>query len=266
MSARRSSAASPSISSAWWRSIPVARARAGSPRARSARTPPGPFVVDAQLRGALGGCAPPACVHWPSRNLRRVPRVGVHQDELADVVQQTETSSSSRSSYLASFASRSAARSSRPRAGGSALAQHPSRGGRRRSRRCWRARQSASTPAGVSTSTALGTLRSSYCLRRVGPVRDAQHRDHGDVGLDGGDHVACGGVLLPDEPERAVARLGESRTLERLERGGEATSMPLVLPSAGGGGMRRGPWDRASVLGSKVFLGWVRFRLRPCVP
>ena len=84
MSARRTKAASPSASSAWWRSMAEATARGQVPAAGEHAADEG--VVDAELAALvvqplLG--RPRRAVH-----LLRVARVGVHEDELADVVQQ----------------------------------------------------------------------------------------------------------------------------------------------------------------------------------
>ena len=84
MSARRTNAASPSASGLWWRSIGVA-IEAGRPQRRIEHAAD-ERVVDAELAAllvdALLGRARAAV------DLRGVAGVGVHQHELADVVQQ----------------------------------------------------------------------------------------------------------------------------------------------------------------------------------
>ena len=84
MSARRTIAASPSASSEWWRSIAAASAVGQAPAAGEHAADEG--VVDAELAAlavdALLGRARVAV------DLVRVARVGVDEDELADVVEQ----------------------------------------------------------------------------------------------------------------------------------------------------------------------------------
>ena len=84
MSARRTKAASPWASSAWWRSIAEAIAARQVPAAGEHAADQ--RVVDAELAAlvvqALLGRARGAV------DLLRVARVGVHEHELADVVQQ----------------------------------------------------------------------------------------------------------------------------------------------------------------------------------
>ena len=68
-------------------------------------------------------------------------------------------------------------------------------------------------------------------LRRGAAVGDPQHGDHqGDVGLDGGDHLADRGALLAHHAQHPVAGLGErGECLECLKRGGQPASVALVL-------------------------------------
>jgi hypothetical protein len=75
-------------------------------------------------------------------------------------------------------------------------------------------------------------------LRGGGAIRDPQHGDdERDVRLDRGDHVAGGAVLLADEPQDAVARLGErGERLERLEGGRQAAAVSLIAGADGGTG------------------------------
>jgi hypothetical protein len=70
--------------------------------------------------------------------------------------------------------------------------------------------------------------------RRVEPVGDPHDRDHErDVGLDRPHHVADRRALLGDQSEQAVARLGERREdLQRLERGRQALAVTLVSGAA----------------------------------
>ena len=54
------------------------------------------------------------------------------------------------------------------------------------------------------------------------------------VGLDGGDDLGGRDALLRDEAQQAVAGLGKSREgLERLERGGQAATVALVVAALG---------------------------------
>ena len=75
-----------------------------------------------------------------------------------------------------------------------------------------------------------GTLR--ILPRAVGAlVREAHDRDHErHVGLDRGDHVADRGLVLADQAQHALARLGErGERLERLERSRQPTAVALVV-------------------------------------
>ena len=98
------------------------------------------------------------------------------------------------------------------------------------------------------------------------PVGEPQHGDHErDVGLDGLDDLAGGGPLLGDQREHAVARLGERREeLERLEGGGQALAVALVargtdervrLAAAGGRGTAGGRGGGGQWTGSWLFIG-----------
>ena len=67
------------------------------------------------------------------------------------------------------------------------------------------------------------------------PVGDAQDGDHErDVALDRGDHLADVRALLADDAQHAVAGLGErGEVLERLEGGGQAPAVALVVATRG---------------------------------
>ena len=70
-------------------------------------------------------------------------------------------------------------------------------------------------------------LAAARGVEAVGEPHDGD--DERDVGLDGAHDVARGGLLLGDEREQAVARLGQRREdLERLEGGGETLAVTLV--------------------------------------
>ena len=67
-------------------------------------------------------------------------------------------------------------------------------------------------------------------LRGIQPVGQAHHGDdQRDVGLDGAHHVARGGAILGDESQQAIARLGQCREdLEGLEGSGQTLAMTLI--------------------------------------
>ena len=94
---------------------------------------------------------------------------------------------------------------------------------------------SACTVCGLSSSTAPTTV-STWPRRALGAVGEAQHGDdQRDVGLDGGDDVGGGDVLLGDHREQPVARLGErGEGLERLEGQRQAAAVTLVLVALAG--------------------------------
>ncbi len=80
-------------------------------------------------------------------------------------------------------------------------------------------------------------------LDLVGEAQDGDHER--DVGLDGGDDLAGRDALGGHEAQQAVARLGErGEGLERLERGRQATAMALVVAALGACGLRwlSGEW------------------------
>src|SRR3954467_14596403 len=101
MSARRMSAASPSISSAWWRSIAVAsrggrpQRRASTPPTNAWSTPSSPRPPGIRPPGGLVAAELPALAVYPllgglglAVHLAGVAGVGVRQDQLAHVVKQ----------------------------------------------------------------------------------------------------------------------------------------------------------------------------------
>ena len=102
-------------------------------------------------------------------------------------------------------------------------------------------------------------------LRRA--VGDPQHGDHErDVRLDRLDDLAHRGAVLADDPQDAVARLGQSReSLERLERGREPAPVAFVMARRGrilAGGLLDG--GRRLPQSPRVSAG-VDERLRPFV-
>ena len=81
----------------------------------------------------------------------------------------------------------------------------------------------------------LGDAGDLALLALRGAVGDAQHGDHErDVRLDRLHHLADRRAVLADDPQNAVARLGESREcLERLEGRGEPAPVTFVVARRG---------------------------------
>jgi hypothetical protein len=73
--------------------------------------------------------------------------------------------------------------------------------------------------------------------RRVEAVGEAHDGDHQrDVGLDGAHHVARRGAVLGDQGEQPVPRLGQRRKdLQRFKSGRQALAVPLVAGPADDG-------------------------------
>ena len=224
-------------------------------------------VVDAELAAlavdALLGRAGVAV------DLAGIAGVGVHEDELADVVQQRgdHQAVAVLVAGLGGEAVGGALRGDAVQA--EALGRGvPARTSARRSRRCAARAASAWTASGESSSTASTTDSTRPRVRALDLVGEAQDGDdERDVGLDGGDDVAGRDALGRDQAQQAVARLGERRErLERLEGGRQAAAVALVVAALGAGGLggggsngldvggRRGHSDRvrafACVLGS----------------
>ena len=67
----------------------------------------------------------------------------------------------------------------------------------------------------------------------VGHAQDGD--DEGDVRLDGGDDVGRGDAVGADQPQEAVARLGKGgERLERLERSSQAAAVALIVMALDG--------------------------------
>ena len=224
-------AASPSASGLWWRSIGVGDRRRQAPAADQHAADE--RVVDAELAAllvdALLGRAR-AAVH-----LRGVAGVGVQQHELADVVQQARDGQAVAVLVADLGGERSAAcwvarACRRKRSGAASQTLARSKKSKVRTRLA-----SACTVCGLSSSTAPTTV-STLPAPSLGAVGEAQHGDdQRDVGLDGGDDVGGGDVVLGDDREQAVARLGERREgLERFEGHRQATAVALVLVALAG--------------------------------
>ena len=92
-------------------------------------------------------------------------------------------------------------------------------------------------------------LAAGLALDLVGEAQDGD--DERDVALDRGDDLTGRDALGGDEAQEAVARLGERRErLERLEGGGQAPSMALVVAALDAGGIGVRASDRSDVGGS----------------
>ena len=227
MSASRTSAASPSASSPWWRSIveaidsrqaPAAREHAADERVVDAQL--APLAVDPLLRRLR------VAVH-----LARVAGVGVREHELADVVQQrgdhqavallvAELGGEPVGGALRGDAVQAEALG---RALPDAGALEEVERARAARERLDGGRREHADGAHDAVDPAAGAA--------VDAVGEPQRRDRErDVGLDGGHDVGRRRALLREQPQHAVARLGQHRErLERLERGRQATAVALVV-------------------------------------
>ena len=229
MSARRTNAASPETSSAWWRSMTL-RDRLGQAPA-AGEDAADQRVVDAELAAlavdALLGRA------RRSVDLLRVARVGVHQDELADVVQQR----GDHHAVALLVVDLDGEAVGGALGGDGVQAEALGRG----------------VPHGRALEEVEGAGAGGQGLDRLGReqldrlddrldaaaglaldlVGEAQDGDHErDVGLDGRDDLAGRDALLLDDPQQAVARLGQGREcLQRLERRGQTPAVALVVLS-----------------------------------
>jgi hypothetical protein len=194
-------------------------------------------VVDAELAALavdalLGGTG--VAVH-----LAGIARVGVHEDELADVVQQR-----GHHEAVAVLVAGLDGEAIGGALGGDAVeAKALGRG----------------VPHGRALEEVEGAGAGGEALDRLGreqldglddrldpPARAAldlvgqpEDRDHqGDVGLDGGDDVAGRDPVGRDEAQEAIARLGQGReVLERLEGSRQTTAMALVVAALCAGGL-----------------------------
>ena len=190
-------------------------------------------VVDAQLEALLveallGGAG-------RAVDLRRVAGVGVGQDELADVVQQR-----GHEELVAVLVLHLARETVGGGLGGDGVEaealRHQVPAGRA-------LEEVEGGGAGGERLDALGREDldrlgnagdlALLALRRA--VGDPEHGDHErDVGLDRLHDLADRGAILANDPQNAVARLGQSRErLERLEGSGEPAAVTFVVPSRG---------------------------------
>ena len=229
MSARRTSAASPSISSEWWRSIEVA-IDFGSPQRRASTPPTTAWSTPSSRRSRLMRSSGVRASRWTDV---RIAGVGVHQHELADVVQQRGDDQAVAIGIADLAGEQFGGRAGREGVQAEAVGRRvPDRAALEE----------------VERAHALGELL--HCLGREDPhgvddvldprdaarrhvVGDAHHRDdERDVGLDGLDDLGERHAVAADEGEQPVARLGERReALERLERRGQTAAVALTRPS-----------------------------------
>jgi hypothetical protein len=206
------------------REVPPARQHAADQRVVDAEL--AALVVQALLGGAGG-----------SVDLLRVARVGVHEDELADVVQQCgdEQAVAMRVAGGRGEAVRGALDGDGVQAealgsgvpGLAALEELEGLGVGREALDGLRREHLDGADDRLDLAAARG-------VQAVGEAHDGD--DEGDVGLDGTHHVTRGGAILGDERQEAVARLGERREdLEGLERRGQALAMSFVTRPADDG-------------------------------
>ena len=233
-------------------------------------------VVDAQLAALV--VEPLLGRARGAVDLARVARVGMHEDELADVVQEggdeqpvamRVTGSGGEPVGRALDRDRVEAETLGRRVPGLAALEELER-------------------LGVGGESLDGLGREDLdggddrldlaALRRVEPVGEPHDGDdQRDVGLDGAHDLARGGPLLGDDGEQAVARLGQRREdLERLESGGQALAVTLVAGAADdrvrltgrrglGGSARGGCGGRHEAIfgGQRLGIGGCRARHGP---
>ena len=224
-------------------------------------------VIDAQLAPLLVD----AVLGRPraAMDLRGIAGVGVQQHQLADVVQQARGGQAV--AVLEAdlggdpvgrvLRGESACRRKRSGAASHTLERSKKSNVRRRV-------ASACTVCGVSSSTAATTV-STRPRPPLDLVGQAQHGDEQrDVGLDRGDHVGGRHVVLGDDRQQPVARLGQGgKRLERFEGHRQAAAVTLVLVALTGGGSRSRRGRAACLLGGACLPGGTGlpgFRLRLC--
>ena len=251
MSARRTNAASPSASSAWWRSIDR-RDGFGRPQ-RRARTPPtSAWSTPSSRRSWWMRSSGVRASPW---TCARVARVGVHEHELADVVQQRGDHQAV-AVLVADLGGEAVggALGGDARAGGSARARRPRRARARRSRRC--AARLARRLDGLGREHLDGARRPISTRPRRRPstwlARRSTAIDERDVGLDGGDHVAGRDALLGDQRAAggcATRRAPGTPRAPRTRRSGAGRGPRCGAAGRrrprGAGVMRSGQWQLA---------------------
>ncbi len=227
MSASRTSAASPSTSSAWWRSITLAMDLRQAPPAGEHAADQ--RVVDAEL--AALGLDPLLGGARLGVDLTRVAGIRVDEDELADVVQQRGDHQPV-AGLVAELASEPVGGALRgdgvqAEALGDAL---PHRGALEEVERPRLAGDRVDV-AGRQHLDALDRALDAALRLAVDAVGEAQHGDReGHVGLDGGDDVGGRRLAVLEQAQDPIARLGEHREgFQRLEGGGQPAAVALVV-------------------------------------
>ena len=175
-------------------------------------------------------------------DLRGIARVGVHEHELADVVQQrgdhdpvavvvTDLGGQAVGGALGGDAVQAEALGSRV-PGRGALEEVEGPGARGERLDGLGREQLDGRDDGLHLAAALA----------LDLVAEAQHGDdERDVALDGRDHVARGDALLLDDAQQPVARLGERREcFKRFEGGGQPAAVALVVVAGGAARILRG--------------------------
>ena len=207
-------------------------------------------VVDAELAAlavdALLGRAGVA-VH-----LARIPRISVHQDELADVVQQRRDHEA-----VAVLVAGLDGQAIGGALGGDAMQTEALGRGVPHGRALEEVEGAG--PCGEPLDglgreqlDGLDDRLDATAGAALDLVGEAQDRDdEGDVGLDGGDDVAGRDPVGRDETQQTVARLGQGReVLQRLEGSGQTTAMALVVTTLSAGGLGGG-WSNGLDVGGR---------------
>jgi hypothetical protein len=175
-------------------------------------------------------------------DLGRVAGVGVHEHELADVVQQRgdHEAVAVLVAGLAGEAVGGALRGDAVQAealgrgvpDGRALEEVKGAGAAGERLHGFRREQLDGLDDGLDAAAAA-------LVELVGHPQDGD--DEGDVGLDGGDDVGRRDAVGADETQQAVARLGQGgECLERLERSGQAAAVAFIVMALDGRAARLG--------------------------
>ena len=215
-------------------------------------------VVDAELAAlavdALLGRAGVA-VH-----LARIPRISVHQDELADVVQQRRDHEA-----VAVLVAGLDGQAIGGALGGDAMQAEALGRGVPHGRALEEVegagpRGEPLDGLGREQLDGLDDRLDATAGAALDLVGEAQDRDdEGDVGLDGGDDVAGRDPVGRDEAQQTVARLGQGReVLQRLEGSGQTTAMALVVTTLSAGGLGGGGSNGLDVGGRRGHRDRVR--------
>ena len=169
-------------------------------------------------------------------DLRRVAGVGVHEHELADVVQQRGDHEA-----VAVLVAGLGGEAVGGALGGDAVQAEalgrgvPHRGALEEVKRPRLAGERLDGFRGEDLDGLDDRLDAAAAalVELVGHAQDAD--DERDVGLDGGDDVGRRDAVGADQPQEAVARLGEGgKCLERLERSSQAAAVALIVMALDG--------------------------------